>query len=172
MPRISKLDAAQRTLEEGIRLFFEGRDEIAIHSLAAAAHGVLRDIARNRKLGFTGILHDYPTLRPDLRADWIKMLNEPRNFFKHADKDPEGEIEFDGVLNEILLLDAVALSASVLKTTPIEASVYAAWFELMYPTFSGVFPGNQVLESCRLQQLSPNDRAAFRRLCDAAPGHM
>ena len=167
MQRLSKTCAASRTLAEGIRLFFEGRDEIAVHSLAAAAHGAVLDIARSRKLEFRGVLHDHPSLRPELKAAWTSLLNEPRNFFKHADKDPEGFIDFDGVLNELLLLDTVALSATVMSELPTEALVYAAWYEIAYPAFAGAFGENQVLAACRVRGIAPQDRAAFRKLCNA-----
>jgi hypothetical protein len=168
MERLTKLSAAKRTLAEAIRLFFEGRDEVAIHSLAAAAHGILLDIARHRKLEFKGVLHEHPSLKPELKNAWRNFLNAPRNFFKHADQDPEGQLDFDGILNEILLLDAVALAATIPIDTPPEALVFAAWFEIAYPSYSGAFPGNPALVRSRQLGLVASDRKAFIPLFTAA----
>ena len=41
---VTKLQAAERQLWVAIRLFFEGRDAIAVHTLAAAAHSVPVDL--------------------------------------------------------------------------------------------------------------------------------
>lgn len=45
---ITKLAAAKRQLDAAIRMRFASEDELAIHSVAAAALGILRDVARNR----------------------------------------------------------------------------------------------------------------------------
>jgi hypothetical protein len=164
MERMSKLDAAKRVFAEAIRLFFERRDEVAVHSLAAAAHGILLDIARKRKLKFNGILHEHPSLRPELKSAWRNMLNAPRNFFKHADKDPDGQLYFDGVLNEILLLYTVALAAMILDDYPPEVFVFAAWYEMAYPDFSGAFPKNWALAQSIQLGLIVTDRETFAAL--------
>lgn len=45
---INKLAAAQRQLHAAIRMTLHGEDELAIHTLAAAAYGILRDLKRSR----------------------------------------------------------------------------------------------------------------------------
>jgi hypothetical protein len=45
---VSKLEVADRHLRVAIRAFFERKDLIAVHTLAAAAQGVLADLARPR----------------------------------------------------------------------------------------------------------------------------
>lgn len=165
MPIVSKLEAAQRILREAIRLFFEQRDPIAIHTLAAASQQVLRDLAKKLLAGSVGVLHDHPSLRQDQREDWIRLLNEPRNFFKHADKDGGRTIEFDGVLNELLLIDAVCILARLSKSPQVESSIYAAWFELRYPTAAGSFPDNEALIYCRRNGVSWDAFPEFAKLC-------
>lgn len=46
--RLSKLDAARRQLETATKLYFEHGDEVSIHTLAAAAYSVIRDINEHR----------------------------------------------------------------------------------------------------------------------------
>ena len=165
MPPISKLEAAERNLREAIILFFQKRDPVAIHTLAAASQQVLRDLAMAVMPEYIGFLHDHPGLRQDLSTEWKRLLNEPRNFFKHADKDVSALIDFDEILNEILLIDAVAIRAQVTTEPHLESSVYAAWFELKYPIAQGAFPGNAVLFHCRERNIEPDDFPEFAKLC-------
>jgi hypothetical protein len=51
--QINKIAAAQRQLDSAIRMFFQREDELAIHTVAAAAFGVLRDILKKRGRHFT-----------------------------------------------------------------------------------------------------------------------
>jgi hypothetical protein len=66
---ITKIAAAKRQLEAAIRMFFAGEDELAIHTIAAAAFRVLRDLHNNRgktfpakmlEAGFFNIAKHYP----------------------------------------------------------------------------------------------------------------
>lgn len=45
---VTKLVAAKRQLQAGIRLFFLEEDELAIHTVASAAYGLLKDLKRDR----------------------------------------------------------------------------------------------------------------------------
>src|SRR5438045_7911123 len=46
--RITKLEAAVRQLRAAILLYFSNGDEVAIHTLAFAAHEILRQLAKAR----------------------------------------------------------------------------------------------------------------------------
>ena len=45
---INKLAAAKRQLQASIRMFFQPEDELAVHTVAAAAYGLLKDIKKDR----------------------------------------------------------------------------------------------------------------------------
>jgi hypothetical protein len=45
---INKIEAARRQLDAAIRMTFANEDELAIHTVAAAAYRILRDILHNR----------------------------------------------------------------------------------------------------------------------------
>jgi hypothetical protein len=45
---INKLSAAKRQLQAAIRLYFMGEDELAIHTVASAAYGILKDLKAER----------------------------------------------------------------------------------------------------------------------------
>jgi hypothetical protein len=77
--QISKLAAAQRQLDAAIRMFFKQEDELAIHTVAAAAFQILRDITKQRgghftrevfRSGILSIAQQYVqgTLPPDKKA--------------------------------------------------------------------------------------------------------
>jgi hypothetical protein len=51
--QISKIAAAQRQLDAAIRMFFQREDELAIHTVTAAAFQILRDVTRKRGGHFT-----------------------------------------------------------------------------------------------------------------------
>jgi hypothetical protein len=44
--QITKLGAAQRQLDAAIRMYFSGEDELAVHTVAAAAYALLQDLKR------------------------------------------------------------------------------------------------------------------------------
>lgn len=104
--QLSKLDAARRQLETAIALYFQDGDPVSIHTLACAAHEIIQTL--NHKSG------GQPTLkqqfRSDLRPDYVKRfyvrLDAAKNFFKHADKDPDALIQFSQFESEIVMLDA------------------------------------------------------------------
>jgi hypothetical protein len=82
-PGITKLDAAQRQLDCAIWLRLKGMDSLAVHTLAYAAYGILRDLCRDR-----------PEVREMIEAiiDHTEFAKVP-SFLKHADYDPEGMLD-------------------------------------------------------------------------------
>ncbi|AFJ02624.1 hypothetical protein Q7C_1475 [Methylophaga frappieri] len=45
---VNKLSAAKRQLQAAIRMYFQSEDELAVHTIAAAAYGLLKDIKKSR----------------------------------------------------------------------------------------------------------------------------
>lgn len=43
---LTKIDVGRRQLNTAVRMFFFEEDVVSLHTVAAAAHGVLRDVAR------------------------------------------------------------------------------------------------------------------------------
>jgi hypothetical protein len=78
---ITKIAAAKRQLEAAIRMFFTREDELAIHTVAAAAFRVLRDIKGKRGSSFAAdvmkeALYDFTRryMEGTLRADEVEHL--------------------------------------------------------------------------------------------------
>ncbi len=165
MTRIEKLEAARRNLAAAVRLFFERDDPIAIHTLAASAQGVIRDVAKARGLAHTSILHDHPDIPAGARKEWINILNSPRNFFKHADADPNGTLEFDDSVNKTLLLDACLILSEVSDRVLSEANVYIGWFTTANPELRGALSNNVIGDYAVRNGILPEDFDKFRDLC-------
>jgi len=130
---VTKLECAERQLRVAIRLFFERRDLIAVHSLTAAAQEVVRQLAKPR--GFKGIYeHADELIRPEKKKEFIERIRAPQNFFKHASKDSNQKLKFHYEVTKFLLFDAVLLCSS-LKGPPYppEFSAFIGWFMHKYP---------------------------------------
>ena len=164
MANISKLESATRHLAAAVRLFLEEQDPIVVHTVAAAAQGTLRDIARATHAPHQSILHDHPEIRPEDRKRWVTALNAPRNFFKHADSDPDGTLEFDEESNVDVLLDAVLLH-SVLSDEPLsEAAVFMGWFTTANPSMRKAVSSNTIGEFAVRNGLRAHEKMRFREL--------
>jgi len=72
--RLTKLQAAKRQLRVAIRLYFERRDLVAVHALAAAAQEILCDLGRPR--GIKSVLRNYDLIRPEHKKEAAKRFNE------------------------------------------------------------------------------------------------
>ena len=131
--KVNKIDAAARQLREAILLFFERRDPIAIHTLAAASHQILIDLASDS--GLIGILKNNPLVRPEKEKEWIALVNKSQNFFKHAPRDSKSVLEFRPSITLFFILDAVQIYEQVTGHKTHEQLVFWTWFSVKYPDF-------------------------------------
>ena len=122
---VTKLEAAERQLWVAIRLFFERRDAIAVHTLAAAAHSVLVDLARPR--GGKIFFEKDKYARPEDKED-NDMLRAAQNFFKHGAKDPNQELPFFFETTLFLLYDAALLHWRLTGALSSEVSAFISWY--------------------------------------------
>lgn len=126
---VSKIDATERQLCVAIRLFFERGDVVCIHTLTAAAKGILQDLCRER--GIKAVLEDSNLVRPEKRAELNAILRRPQNFFKHADRDGDEELKFHYEVTKYFILEAVFLYGQLMsgKVFP-EGNIFASWMFL------------------------------------------
>ena len=110
--KVTKKEAATSQLETAIKLFLENRDLISAYTLCCAADGILEGIYKNKRGEVLRHqrerLADPGNFRFSWREEWdiriepehrqkvFRLLNEAQNFFKHADKDHDSSIEFQG----------------------------------------------------------------------------
>ncbi len=120
--KITKLEAASKQLETAIELFFSQGDETAIHTLAAAAYEILKDLSFKKRL--SGIVKNKKLNQFILRNGPIGKKNANKifsaaNFFKHADIDPELSLEFDPDLTQVILYEACRLHIILRGGSPV-----------------------------------------------------
>lgn len=125
---VRKLDAAREQLREAIRLFFEKRSAIAIHTLVMASHQLLHDYTDRAKsmLKNDRLISEYGKER-------IHRFNKEFNFFKHSVGDQDEILRFDQELHTYFLVDAISLFAAATREWPREHKVFNFWFILKHP---------------------------------------
>ena len=129
--KIDKLDAACRQLNTAISLWFNHGDVVSIHTLACSAHQIVHDI--NRKQRGRDLLYDSPIFKDEYRKEAVKHLKEYYNFFKHAEKDPSGIVEFDPIINEHLMM-FTSLGLEILGQSPDEVrGAFNIYYSLRNP---------------------------------------
>ena len=128
---VDKLDAACRQLESAITMFFEEWDVVSQHTLISAAHGVLHDLGTKR--GIRGSIKDSPLVLPEERAEFIRGIHLPQNFFKHARRDSGAKLAFRYRVSHFFLFDAVRLFVLLRGSATDRMKVFLVWFLLRYP---------------------------------------
>ena len=131
---INKLEASHRQLVQAIKCFFNSEDVVAIHTLAAAARQILHDICVAS--GIKRDLEDseeFVALDRESQKKFLRGIKELQNFLKHADKDPEGELEFNSELTELFIYDACQLYRNINGKLFKEGMVFQLWMFKKYP---------------------------------------
>lgn len=126
MPQITKLDAASRQLDAAISLLFANGDPIAVHTLAVAATNIFADVLDNR----VGAQSWREKLRLDhglSHAQVRDVMHKTWNFFKHADRDPSGILEFDERESEHIIFFAT-LECGEIQATSVPMQTFQLWF--------------------------------------------
>ena len=106
---ITKIDAAERQLNTAIRLFFENVDHLSSYTLAVASREITDDLlGKNRDDSFRKDLEKLgepikrrrsyrerfrDLIKPEYYKDAVTLFNRRKNFLKHADRDPDAEMD-------------------------------------------------------------------------------
>jgi hypothetical protein len=137
MMRLTKIAVAEIQLRSAVRLFFGEEHPVVVETLVGAASGVLRGLAKH--CGLQSALHDTDLIKPEYRREWIKILHEYQNFFKHADEDPTATINYEPRALHYLLLEACHLYRHLASDVHLkhrqlkEALAFEVWFAMKYP---------------------------------------
>jgi hypothetical protein len=120
---ISKLEAARRQLDTALQLWFDDGEPISIHVLAFSAYDVIHAVSKKRNPNRANLLFDSAMIKDEFRGEWAVLIKTPSGFFKHARNDPEGTIDFNPKLSELLMTFAIrGVAACNMDLTPIEAA--------------------------------------------------
>lgn len=130
--QVSKLDAARRQLETAITLYFQFGDPVSIYALAAAACELLGTLAKHYGIEYQLTLETLlkAHVKPEYHQRIKNMRQEPKNFFKHADRDPDAVLNFKTSITELVLLEAVDLYHRTAKEWPPLLRIYRMWWLL------------------------------------------
>jgi hypothetical protein len=166
--RVSKLDAAKRQLRVAITLWFTGGDPVAIHTLVSAAHEIVHTLFKRK--GLTGLMFDSPTIRSERRGDFAKLIKQYATFFKHAQRDPDGEIDFNPELNDMLLLVTVHGIWRVDEPRSGPELILSVWFQLHEPDLfpRDIFAGSLPIET--VEEFRGLGKQQFFEACEIAFG--
>jgi hypothetical protein len=158
---IDKLEVARRHLITAIKMFFYDWDVVSLHLIVASAHQILDDISVHRGKKYS--IKQTKLIQEMERKDFIKGINIPQNFFKHANKDPDSQIRFPYRMTPFLLFDAVRMYILLTgNTESYENKVFLLWFQLRYPDLF-TFP-NAEEELCKIRNTAKSERG-FILLC-------
>jgi hypothetical protein len=101
---------ARGQLDTAIAVWFHYGDPVSIHTLAAAAQGILR--------GVGGKKHPSPLLtwlKTQPKA-FQKKITEPQNVFKHAGRDSNVVRDYQPHIGELIIADATLLYEDIYHT--------------------------------------------------------
>lgn len=167
---ITKLAAAERQMNEAIRLFFERRDIVSMHTLAAASDQVLSDVCVAKGIE-SQLRHDAYFIREEAHKKWFRALTQAENFFKHAERDPGGTLDFNTEQTMWVLFDATCLYWRLTNDYTHEARVFLCWFFLRKPDLLHDFPFKQSLVNLSdSTNVSADDFAFFACLITEGKG--
>lgn len=124
--KISKLEAAKRQLETTIRLYFNEADPVSIHTLTLAAHGILSDL--NKQYGGNPMLVSDVRIKEKFKKEFRQKINEARNHFKHADRNPNEVIDFNPEVNEFFIYDACVKYKDLAGEDVSFFNIFSTWF--------------------------------------------
>jgi hypothetical protein len=129
---ISKIDAAKSQLETAIQLFFQNGDAVSVHTLVRAAHEILEVLCagKDKKSMMKEIMEN---VKEDKVDELTAIINEPKNFFKHASRDPAQEIEFNPESSDLFLWDGCKLYQALTGEMPKMLYLFNLWFNLSHP---------------------------------------
>lgn len=130
---VTKVEAARRQIDAAITLWFHDADPIAIHTLACAGLGILNDLGK--PCGETAMRYDPKSFRKETFKEWVQLVDQSRNFLKHADRDPLDTLDFKPSTNKYLLADCVDTCRRVSgDQTPIMKAFWSH-FTLHHPQY-------------------------------------
>ena len=128
--RITKIEAAQRQINAGIRMLFRNDDPVAVHTVAMAGFRILRDLVKHK-----GLEHPIDSLiRPGKENELWRGASSFANFFKHANTDPDGVSDgFSEEINESVLLIAATYYGLLGCEQTDEMQTLTAWYMAVHP---------------------------------------
>jgi hypothetical protein len=130
---LTKSAVARRQLATAIDLYFSGGDAVSVYSLAANAWEVIDVLCIRAGVESMSVqARENVPAGKDLKRNYI---NSPhRNFFKHAESDPDACLEPPSITHlEGLIFLAVEDYIRLHRRSPIQLQAFQAWYLAKYP---------------------------------------
>lgn len=164
---VGKIDVVRRQIVEAVRLFFDERDTIVIHTLIASAHQILMDVGKGH--GTLTAVKKMSNLGDGDVATFHNEVNYPYNYFKHANRDPNEKIDVGPLrrLTQDFIMDAIWMLLQLDGAIPFEAKVFWFWFVSFYHDEFDNLPSDGAIAQMQNQNIetwSFLDISAFIRL--------
>jgi hypothetical protein len=128
---VSKLDAATRQLQMAIVLYFQDEDPLGIHTIAGAAHGILRDLLVQRD-GASSARAGGERVQSEHRTFVTAMVNNAKNFLKHAERDPHRVLAFNPDWTDFLLYEAIWMHITLASKLERASTIFLLWLSSKY----------------------------------------
>jgi hypothetical protein len=171
---ITKLDAAERQLNTSIRLFFENRDHLSSYALTAASREITDDLIEKKSGEIfqreSARLGDPMKVRLSFREEFrdrikeeyykkaLTLLRQWQNFLKHADNDPD--CEMDDLSPEQLALNIMFACWNfrlLANRTTEEMTKFVIWFYSAHPEYTKLSTDLFSVAIAQCQEAVPDD---------------
>jgi hypothetical protein len=163
---LSKLDVAKRELEHAIKLFFNHGDFVIIHLSVCAAEEILSGIGKSSHItSMKSEMGKY--IKPEKLEYVQKKLNEPYNFFKHANNDPDKLLAFNPESSEFNIWDSINMYQELTSEITGIMSAFRIWFNIKHKDIL-IGPTSEEVESFKkaVEGISLEDRGFFLEAAD------
>jgi len=169
LEKITKFNAAEEQLITAIELFFENNNPVSVHTLVRAAHEVLDKICAFRKLERGVVQQGLDWVKPEFKKTYLNKMSEAKNFFKHADRDPnpEGSITWNPDLSMPYIFDAISLYRRITKNKmPPEIKSFFLWYRIENPEMWENTPASleEAVNKAKILLKTINKRNAYHLL--------
>jgi len=131
MKEVEKFKAAEEQLITAIDLFFNNKSEISVHTLVRAAHEIFDKLCEHKNLQRGVVYEGMKGISDEKKKLVFNKINEAKNFFKHADKDPEVKITWNPELSTYYIWDSTSLYRRLNnEKIPYEILIFSVWFRV------------------------------------------
>ncbi|MCP4551985.1 MAG: hypothetical protein GY834_08125 [Bacteroidetes bacterium] len=152
---VDKFEVAKRQIISAIKMFFYEWDVVSQHTLLGAAHQILCDISKIE--GKSLSIKDSPLIKEDKRKEFIKAVNMPQNYFKHAEKDHKQKLIFKYQFVPFYLFDTIRMYILLSSNDPcFEMRIFLMWFQLRYPDLLNYPAAEKDLQKIRADTKNPD----------------
>lgn len=147
---------ARGQLDTAITVWFYYGDPVSIHTLAAAAQGILQGVAgKERPSPFLKFLKTKP-------KSFQKKVTDPQNVFKDAGKNPKHVIPYDPLVGETIITSAILHYQNVYHTLTPFMRAFLIRFSFERPTvYDPDELSEKVTHGIKIDDLRRLDRPAF-----------